>query len=184
MRPIASAPALPLSEWILLCSWSPMIGNCAERRVQHVGLCLGSAFEHEAEHRDQHQQQREQRGEAVVGDQRGQLPGLIVAELLDHRRAEAQRRVTLLEAVDRVQALADAHTNWEGGLWLTVHDISACPPDQRMEDNLWVPICRWTRSSNSRWWRVPSARFCCGFTATGYVGRTSRIAIARRPSSC
>ena len=110
----------------------------AERRVQDFGLVLRVAFEHEAEHGHEQQQQREQRGEAVVGDQRRELPGAVVAELLDHRRGKAQPRAALLDAVERLEAVVEAHrrrpawsrsppgralapataarANWQGGL--------------------------------------------------------------------
>ncbi len=86
----------------------------AERGVQDAGLGLGRTFEHEAQHRDEHEQQREQRDEPVVGDQRRELAGLVVAELLDHRRGEAEPAVALLEAVQRLEMTGEAH--WEGGL--------------------------------------------------------------------
>ena len=88
----------------------------AERRVQDFGLVLRVAFEHEAEHGHEQQQQREQRGEAVVGDQRRELPGAVVAELLDHRRGKAQPRAALLDAVERLEAVGEAHrrNRWPG----------------------------------------------------------------------
>ncbi len=66
--------------------------NLPERAVEDLVLLAGVALQHEAEDRDEHEQQREQRDERVVGDQRGELAGLVVAELLDDRREEAERR--------------------------------------------------------------------------------------------
>ena len=122
----------------------------AERRVQDAGLVLRVAFEHEAEHGHEHEQQREQRDEAVVGDQRRELPGAVVAELLDHRGGKAQPRVALLDAVERVEAVGEAHrrlippfvlvsgsrlrapprlrANWEGGLRARAIDMVCVYP--------------------------------------------------------
>jgi hypothetical protein len=47
----------------------------------------------------EHQQEREQRQEAVVGQQRGVLAGLVVAELLDHADRHGEEAVALLEPV-------------------------------------------------------------------------------------
>ena len=89
--------------------------------MQHAGSSAGVALKHETEHRHEHQQQREQRDEAVVGDQRGKLSRLIVAELLDHRGDEAEAGALLLAAIERAQAIGEAH--WEGGLRIAAVDI-------------------------------------------------------------
>ena len=49
------------------------------------------------------------RDERIVGDQRGQLAGLIFLELLDDPGDEAQARASLLAAVERVKAIGEAH---------------------------------------------------------------------------
>ena len=74
----------------------------AERGVEHLVLEGGVAAQHDVQHGDQHQQQREQRGETVVGDQRGQVAGLVVAELLPHRDREGQPGPVLLGLVHPV----------------------------------------------------------------------------------
>ncbi len=61
-----------------------MIGNWPSVPCS-TPLCSSGCLEHEPQHRHEHQQQREQRDEPVVGDQRGKLAGLVVAELLDDR---------------------------------------------------------------------------------------------------
>ena len=50
----------------------------------------------EAEHGDEHEEQREHREEAVVRDQRGEVPAAVVAVLLDHADDERRRPVPLL----------------------------------------------------------------------------------------
>ncbi len=85
-----------------------------EGAVEDPLLLAGVALEHEAEHGDEHEQQREQRNEAVVGDQSGELPGLVVAELLDHGGEEADSRASLLAQVERVQAVGEAHRTSTG----------------------------------------------------------------------
>ena len=49
-----------------------------EGAVEDFLLQVGIALQHEAEHGDEHQQQGEEGDEAVVGDQRRELAGLIV----------------------------------------------------------------------------------------------------------
>jgi hypothetical protein len=72
-------------------------------------------LEHDAEHRDQHQQQREERHEGVVGNQRGEVARLLVAELLPHRDRKRQPPAVLLELVHGAEsALYLAHC--QGGL--------------------------------------------------------------------
>ena len=72
-----------------------------ERRVQQVGAQLGVVLQRHVQDRDEDQQQREHREERVVGDERGEVPGLVVLELLPDRHRERQRRPPLLEVVDR-----------------------------------------------------------------------------------
>ena len=100
--------------------------------VEDPFLVARVALQHEAEHGDEHEQQREQGDESVVGDQGGQLPRLIVTELLDDRRDEGQPAAALLAAVEVVEAVGEAHRpavfhvahgqprpgrgNWRGGL--------------------------------------------------------------------
>ncbi len=116
-----------------------------ERAVEDPLLLAGVALQDEAEDRHEHEQQREQRDEAVVGDQRGELSGLVVAELLDHGRDEADPRAPLLAAVERAQAVGDAHlsfalggqmpavrragANWRGGPGSLSSDTPMCLPD-------------------------------------------------------
>src|SRR5205085_4200586 len=52
---------------------------------------------------EEHQQQREQREEGVVGDQRGEVAGLVIAELLDDAVGNRRPRVRLLEPIDSPQ---------------------------------------------------------------------------------
>ena len=73
-----------------------MIGNWPETEFSTEFCGLRVALQHEAEDRHEHQQQREQREERVVGDQRRQVAGLVVAELLDHGHGIASQRVALL----------------------------------------------------------------------------------------
>ncbi len=98
--PIASAGTLPLSEWTLLCSWVPMIGNWLSVECSDARLCARAAFEHEPEHGHEHEQQGEQREEAVVGDQRPHLAGLVVVEALEDGHDEAESPAALLVAVE------------------------------------------------------------------------------------
>ena len=50
----------------------------SERAVEDFLLFVWIALEHEAEHGHEHEQQGENRDEGVVGDQRGELPPLVV----------------------------------------------------------------------------------------------------------
>ena len=71
--PRRSSPAAPRAGRAA----SPMIGNCAQRRVEHLVLEVGVALEEEAEDRRGEQQQREDRDEGVVGERPppGSCPG-------------------------------------------------------------------------------------------------------------
>ena len=86
----------------------------AERGVEDAASARSGCPAARSRGRDEHQQQREQRDEAVVGDQRRELAGLVVAELLDTaarklsrglrcwRRSRACRRsVRLIGALPR-----------------------------------------------------------------------------------
>ena len=106
--PIASATPLPVSELHLQLGGADD-RKLAERAVEDALLLLGITLQHVAEHGHEHQQQREQRHEAVVGDQRRELAGLVVAELLDHRGDEAQAPAALLVAVEGVEAVGEGH---------------------------------------------------------------------------
>ena len=104
--PMTSAVTLPCSPptW----SWLPMIGNWPG---PSPGPLAGArvALEDEAEHGHEDQQQREEREERVIGDQRGQAPALVVAELLDHGHRHRQPRAALLEAVKGPERAHEVH---------------------------------------------------------------------------
>ena len=73
----------------------------AEDRVDRVLPQARVVGEDEAENRGQQEQQREQREEGPVGDQRGQVAALVVAELPADGDGDGQRPVALLESVER-----------------------------------------------------------------------------------
>jgi hypothetical protein len=75
-------------------------GEAGDHGVDELLLQPRVVGERIAEHGDEPQQQREQREKAVVGQQRGVLAGLVVAELLGHADREAEHAVPLLELVD------------------------------------------------------------------------------------
>ncbi len=161
-----------------------MIGNWPSAECRTLAWVLGSAFEHEAEHRDEHEQQREQRDEAVVGDQRRELAGLVVAELLDHRGGEAEPglrcwkrsracrcSVRLIDqpradrrSIGGVHVPAWRQLHWEGGLRARAIDIPACLPDVSRKCERWTGACPPvemrasvpTRCRRWRWWRRPA----------------------------
>ncbi len=82
-------------------------GELPDKGVDDLLLQLLVVGQRVAEHGDEHQQQREQRQKAVVGEQRGVLAGLVVAELLGHPEREPEHRVALLEPVQRPQQPLD-----------------------------------------------------------------------------
>jgi hypothetical protein len=71
----------------------------AQRGIDHPLAQGGIVLEHDVEQRDKHKQQREDRQEREVRDQRGEVAGPVVAELLPHRDRERQRLPAALEAV-------------------------------------------------------------------------------------
>ena len=72
-------------------------------------LPVGMALQHEPEHGGEHKQQRKDREDRVVGDERGKVAGLVLAELLDHRERKRQPPVRPLPAVELdEEALHDA----------------------------------------------------------------------------
>jgi hypothetical protein len=73
----------------------------SERRVDQLRPQVRIAVQREAEDRHEQQEQGEQRQEPVVGDQRGQVRALVVAELVEHGKREAQPTVTPLVGVYR-----------------------------------------------------------------------------------
>ena len=73
----------------------------AEDRVDRVLPQARVVGEDEAENRGQQEQQREEREEGPVGDQRGQVAALVVAELPADGDGDGQRPVALLESVER-----------------------------------------------------------------------------------
>ena len=73
----------------------------AEDRVDRVLPQARVVGEDEAENRGQQEQQREQREERPVGDQRGQVAALVVAELPADGDGDCQRPVALLESIER-----------------------------------------------------------------------------------
>ena len=112
-----------------------MIGNCPSTPLRILSRSCGwsSSTKPRIVTNDEHQ--REQRDEPVVGDQRRQLAGLVVAELLHHRRQEADPAAALLAAVEPFQALAEAHRQLpklEGGLDGPAVDILMCLLDRRV----------------------------------------------------
>jgi len=80
-----------------------------ERRVQHRLLGSGVAVENEAQDRHKHHEQRKQREEAVVGDERGEVAALVVAELLDDGHGHGEGWVPTLEAVKGLGGSEDVH---------------------------------------------------------------------------
>src|SRR5206468_11771002 len=63
-----------------------------ERAVEDPLLLAWVSLQDEAEHRDEHEQQGEQRDEGPVGDERRELTGLVVDELLHDGRQEGDTR--------------------------------------------------------------------------------------------
>lgn len=84
-------------------------GELTEHRVLDRRLRAVIALQDEAQHRRHHEQQRKQREEAVVGDERGQAPGLVVAELAHDRHRQRERAVALLEEVEGPHRAQDVH---------------------------------------------------------------------------
>jgi hypothetical protein len=78
-------------------------GELRDRGVDDPLLERAVALDHHGDDRDEHEQQREQREEAVVRDQRREVPGAVVAELLDDGEREREPRTRLLRAVDLVE---------------------------------------------------------------------------------
>ena len=76
-----------------------------ERRVQQIVLQLRVAAQHQIQHGVQDQQQREDRRECVIGHQRGQVAGLVVAELLPGADHVPEPGPPLLEPIDGVLRL-------------------------------------------------------------------------------
>ena len=72
-----------------------------EGRVRQGLLQRRVVLEHDIQDRGQHEQQREDRDEAVVGDERGQVPRLVVVELLPDRDRESQHRCRCWKGVGR-----------------------------------------------------------------------------------
>ena len=62
---------------------------------------------------DEREQQREHREESVVGDERGQVAGLVVTELLEHREGEGQPVLSLLEVIEAIEGPYDSGTALE-----------------------------------------------------------------------
>src|SRR5271166_5059241 len=179
-----------------------------ERSVEDRFALAGVVLQDVAEHGHEHEQQREQRHECVVGNQRAEFAGLVVAELLDHGRHEAHPALALLPAVEVVQAIGEAHrgdlfaspsrgparpapANWEGGVRAPALDTPLCLPDTRIEyegraarapsagaQGGGAIPARRSRSLPAR-----GASCCCVCTAIDCAGRTSRTATARRRSS-
>src|SRR5947209_17222063 len=87
--------------------------DLTERAVEYPFAFGRVALQDEPQNRDEDEQQREQRDEGVVGDQRRELARLVVRELLDYGDHEAQPPTSLLEAVEGVQPVPEAH--WRGG---------------------------------------------------------------------
>ncbi len=81
----------------------------AEDRVLDLVSQPRVALEHEAEDRGQDEQERKQREEGVVGDQRGQIARVVVAELAQHGHRDGQRLVLLLEGVEDPDRSQDVH---------------------------------------------------------------------------
>jgi hypothetical protein len=68
-------------------------GELGERGVQHLPLQVRVAVQCVSQARGQEQQQREHRHEPVVGDLRGEVGALIVAELVQHRQRQPRPAV-------------------------------------------------------------------------------------------
>ena len=75
----------------------PITGYWDRAESSSVCCSAGLPLSIDVQHRGQHQQQREERDEAVVGDESGEVPCLVVAELLPDRDREGQPRLPLLE---------------------------------------------------------------------------------------
>ena len=205
--PITSAAVLPVSEctFFELGVHDRQLPECA---AEDLVLLDGVALEDEAEDRHEYQQQREQRDERVVGDQRGELTGLVVAELLDHADEEAESWAALLAAIERLEMVGEAHLsapsgsrwcgaatasieNWEGGQRAAGCDIPVCLPDRSSKHEAWAAAGSparaqakgLTRPSGSPRWRAPGARCCFAPIVIDCAGRISRTASARRRSS-
>ena len=72
----------------------PITGYCDTAELTRLVCSARVVPEHDVQHRDQDEQQREERGEGVVGDQRGEVPGLVVLELRPDRDGNGKRRAT------------------------------------------------------------------------------------------
>ena len=92
---------LPVSDPVWICE--PMIGILLS--VESTRSCCAArvVLEHEPEDRHEYEQQREEREERVVGDQRREVAGLVVAELLDHGDRKRGDAVAPLKSVEGLQ---------------------------------------------------------------------------------
>ena len=86
-----------------MCEFSsgPMIGKFPKGAVDEVFLQLLVVMEGVTQDGREHKQERKERKEAVVGDERRFGAGLVVAELLNNRKGEAENTVILLELSTR-----------------------------------------------------------------------------------
>ncbi len=112
-----------------------------ERSVDQVLLEVGPVGQDEAEDRHEGQEEREEGQEAVVGDERRQRAGVVVAELLHDREWHGGHGVTLLEAVELANRtseptlglgrLGGGHPRFSGRRW---HGRGPVPPLEETGD--------------------------------------------------
>ena len=100
--------AVPVERMDVSGDLGPDDREVGQRRVDDALLEVGIVAKDHAQDGHEHEQQGEQREEPVVGDQGGQVPRLVVTELLDHREGERDRRMPLLERVDLAEDLLHA----------------------------------------------------------------------------
>jgi hypothetical protein len=84
-----------------------MIGKLRRVELTTVVLKGRVARGEHPENSHRHHEKREEREEPVVGDERRQVPRLVVAELLHDGEYECERRPLLLEPVDAPNGLVE-----------------------------------------------------------------------------
>ena len=108
------------------------IRNCRARTVEGLLLLQPRvALQHRAEDGGEQEERQEAREKAVVGDQRGESAGPVVAELLDDRRDGSDSRALRQRLIQLVQSVGDAtcrlpqHVRDRGGVSRAV-ELGGC----------------------------------------------------------
>src|SRR3954454_1885115 len=71
-------------------------------------LPLGMSVQDEAQDRGHREHQRKDRENGVVSDEGGEVAGLVLAELLHHRKRKCRPRASLLQAVEPLEKCTHA----------------------------------------------------------------------------